>query len=64
MNIPGVTDDEIQKIVSGEIDLSMNDVLYSRLYDYFVASGEMPYGVAKARTEDPLVWIVDKLSGK
>ena len=34
---------------------------YNALFDYFVSSGEMPYGTAKARTGDPLEWIEDRL---
>jgi hypothetical protein len=43
---------------SGEL----NDRLYSALYDYFVNGDEMPYGVAKARTGDPMQWISDRLA--
>lgn len=35
--------------------------LYEELYYYFVTNGEMPYGVAKARTGDPYEWISDKI---
>jgi len=35
---------------------------YEKLYDYFCNSGDMPYGVAKARTGDPDIWILDYLS--
>jgi len=34
---------------------------YEKLYEYFCNSGEMPYGVAKARTGDPDVWILEYL---
>ena len=34
---------------------------YEKLYGYFYESGEMPYGVAKARDGDPAVWILDYL---
>lgn len=43
---------------SGEID---ND-LYDALFDYYSDSGDMPYGVAKARTGDPHNWIADRLN--
>jgi len=36
---------------------------FNELYDYFVSSGEMPYGVAKARTGAPDQWIADQLDG-
>ena len=34
--------------------------LYEALYKYFVYGGEMPYGVAKARTGDPVEWIMNQ----
>ena len=34
---------------------------FEELYEYFLMSGEMPYGIAKARTGDPHQWIWDKL---
>lgn len=37
------------------------DEHYDILYTHFVDSGEMPYGVAKARTGDPYAWIADEL---
>jgi hypothetical protein len=43
---------------TGELD----DDLYEALFDYYMDSGEMPYGVAKARTGDPYNWITDRLS--
>jgi hypothetical protein len=43
---------------TGDLD---ND-LYEALFDYYMDSGEMPYGVAKARTGDPYDWITDRLS--
>ena len=39
-----------------------NQDLNFALYDYFVNSGEMPYGTAKARDGDPNEWIFDKLN--
>jgi hypothetical protein len=41
----------------GELD----EQLYDALYDYYTHSGEMPYGVAKARTGDPYNWIAFRL---
>lgn len=32
------------------------------VYSYFINSGEMPYGVAKARTGDPAQWIANHLA--
>jgi hypothetical protein len=37
--------------------------VYYKLYDYFTTDTfEMPYGVAKCRTGEPDVWIIDRLS--
>lgn len=36
---------------------------YEKLLWYFMDTGEMPYGVAKARTGDPDIWILDHLEG-
>ena len=47
-----------------EADGDLNDELYHALYDYYSDNGEMPYGVAKARTGDPYNWISDKLSSE
>ena len=35
--------------------------VYDDLFDYYMSSGEMPYGIMKAREGDPDVWIVDRL---
>ena len=35
--------------------------IYEKLFDYFCSTGEMPYGVAKARTGDPDFWILEYL---
>ena len=35
---------------------------YEKLFDYFCNSSEMPYGVAKARTGEPDLWILEYLS--
>lgn len=45
---------------SGE--LSNN--LYEALFEYYMETGEMPYGVAKARDGDPYNWIADRLEGE
>jgi len=36
---------------------------YKKLLFHFMDTGEMPYGVAKARTGDPDIWILDHLEG-
>jgi hypothetical protein len=35
--------------------------VYEKLFNYFLDTGEMPYGVAKARTGEPDTWILDYL---
>ena len=35
--------------------------VYDDLFDYYMSSGEMPYGIMKARDGDPDVWIVDRI---
>jgi len=39
----------------------LDDDLYHALYDYYLDSGDMPYGVAKARTGDPYEWVSENL---
>jgi len=41
---------------------TLDDDLYDELFDYYSSQGEMPYGIAKARTGDPYNWISNKLS--
>ena len=48
--------DKIMKWLNGD----ENNQLQNVLYDYYFLSGEMPYGVAKARTGDPDNWIADR----
>lgn len=43
-------------------DLEEN--LYDALYDYYVESGDMPYGVQKARTGDPMNWVAEHLDAE
>jgi len=35
---------------------------YEKLFDYFCDEGEMPLGVAKVRTGEPDLWILDRLA--
>jgi hypothetical protein len=39
---------------------AMSDRLYESLYDLYSQNGEMPYGVAKARDDDPMEWVADR----
>jgi len=35
--------------------------LYDALFDYYMHTGDMPYGVQKARTGDPMEWVAQNL---
>ena len=35
--------------------------VFEELIDYYMSSGEMPYGIMKARTGMPDEWIVDRI---
>ena len=48
-----------QFAAGGELD---DGDLYDALYDYYSMHGEMPYGIAKARTGDPIEWVSDRFS--
>lgn len=43
-----------------DLEEKMDDV-FDDLYEYWINSGEMPYGVAKARDGDPYEWIFNKM---
>ena len=58
--------DEIKQILDRHGITSVDDIeyggeCYDDLYDYYANSGEMPYGVMKARTGMPDEWIVDRI---
>ncbi len=40
----------------------MPETLYDALYEFYLSAGEMPYGVAKARTGDPWQWITNRFN--
>jgi len=42
-------------------DIDANQDFFDALYEYYADSGEMPYGVQKARDGDPYEWITDRL---
>lgn len=44
-----------------ELGHDLDDDLYHALFDYYNLHGEMPYGIAKARTGDPFEWIAQQL---
>ena len=39
---------------------NMADNLFDALYDYYLDTGEMPYGIAKAREGDPYAWVEER----
>ena len=58
--------DEVKKILDTNEVTDLDQIeygseVYEDLYNYFANSGEMPYGVMKARTGMPDEWIYDKL---
>ncbi len=63
-----LTPDEIVE-VNGFIDGGdatfefISTIVFEKLFEYFTTDTfEMPYGIAKARTGEPDVWILDRLS--
>ena len=63
-----LTPEEIAK-VNGFIDGGdttfefISTVVFEKLFEYFTTDTmEMPYDIAKARTGEPDVWILDRLS--
>ena len=58
--------DEVKTILDRHDVSSLDDIEYgSEVYEdqfgYYLDSGEMPYGVMKARTGMPDEWIVDRI---
>ena len=58
--------DEVKAIldkygIKSSDDIEYGSDVYMELYSYFADSGEMPYGVMKARDGDPDQWIADRL---
>ena len=58
--------DEVKKILDANEVTDLDQIeygseVYEDLYNYFANSGEMPYGVMKARTGMPDEWIIDRL---
>jgi len=50
-----------ESVMRGESSLYDHDEFYDELYEHYVSSGEMPYGIAKARDGDPDQWIQEEL---
>ena len=53
----------VKRIARGEVDLlDDHEELYSKLFNFYVfETAQMPYGTAKARTGDPVDWIMNRL---
>ena len=61
----GLTPDEVAWLKSewhadGAQGMYENEVVFDKLFNYYMDTGEMPYGVAKARTATPDEWIADR----
>lgn len=48
---------EAARVDGGAVAIEYGSALYEALYEHFASTGEMPYGVAKGRTDDPESWI-------
>ena len=54
----GISDEDSHSIaVAVERGDELKNKDFEYLYEHFLNSGEMPYGVMKARTDDPFDWI-------
>ena len=58
--------DEVKRILEQndvtELDqIEYGSEVYEDLFSYYMNSGEMPYGVMKARTGMPDEWIIDRV---
>ena len=58
--------DEVKRILASNDVTDLDQIeygseAYEDLYDYYANSGEMPYGVMKAREGTPDEWIIDRL---
>lgn len=52
--------EELQSWIEGTTE-NLSDELFEKIYTHYALTGEMPYGVAKARTGDPYEWIHNTL---
>ena len=60
----GLSANEIKNMpsyINDELDF-YDTPAYDKLFEHFCDSEEMPYDVAKARTETPDVWILEYLA--
>ena len=58
--------DEVKNILENNAVTDLDQIeygseVYEDLYNYYANSGEMPYGVMKAREGTPDEWIIDRL---
>ncbi len=42
----------------------LSDAQFEYFFDHYCNNGEMPYGVAKARTGDPYDWVDTKITAE
>jgi hypothetical protein len=59
----GLGSDEIAWVESewrGARDLYSNELIFDKLFNYYMDIEEMPYEVAKARTMTPDEWIIER----
>jgi hypothetical protein len=61
-----ITPEELERLRGYVADTGPNqfyedEVLFDKLYTYYIENGEMPYGVAKARTGTPDEWILNQV---
>ena len=47
--------------IDGTNPCDIPDSAMEKLYEYYVSSGDMPYGTQKARNGDPHNWIINQL---
>ncbi len=51
---------ELAELAAAEDD-GFSDELFTFLFGFYTDNGEMPYGVAKARTGDPYEWVFNRV---
>lgn len=51
----------LTKVLNGGAELDDDNDFYEKVFSYYLDSGEMPIGTAKARTGDPIQWMTDRL---
>lgn len=50
----------LDQLQDNQID-ELPDDAYEDFYGHYLNAGEMPYGIAKARTGDPYQWVNDRV---